>query len=100
MSDLPKMINDVNAMKKKVQRDLKKFTMTYSELSEEVNKKFQEEYRFNNYKIDGLEEFQHLLSTCKKNAIVAKSTVGILSRISEISNFDISEETDTTEDKK
>ena len=92
MPDINKMISDANAMRSNVLKGLKEYLTLYYDLEKEVQSRFQEEYGHNNHKIAGLEDFHMLSYRCKKNLSAVKSAFNIVSRMSDISGFDISEE--------
>jgi len=92
VSDLNKNISDVNAMRKKMLKDLQGYLALYTELEKDVQNRFQTEYRHNNNNIAGLEDFQRLSYICKKNLTMVKSATGFISKVSDLSGFDINEE--------
>jgi hypothetical protein len=92
MPDINKMISDANSMKKNVNKMMQEYLSLYAGLEKEVQSRFQEEYRHNNNKIAGLEDFHQLSYICKKNFTTVKSAYNLMLRMSDLSGFDINEE--------
>jgi len=92
MADINKMISDANGMRKRVLKSLQEYTSLYSSLEKEVQGRFQDEFRHNNHKISGLEDFHQLSYTCKKNLTTVKTASNLVARMSDLSGFDINEE--------
>lgn len=92
MPDINKMISDANAMRGNVLKGLKEYLTMYYGLEKEVQSRFQEEYGQNNHKIAGLEDFHMLSYRCKRNLNTIKSSFNLISRMSDLSGFDINEE--------
>lgn len=91
MPDINKMISDANSMRKNALKNLEEYMAHYAALEKEVQSRFQEEYSHNNHKIAGLEDFHQLSYICKKNFGTVRSACNLLSRMSDLSGFDISE---------
>ncbi len=94
MSDINKMISDVGSIRKSVLHGLKEYMAVYANLEKEVHDRFNDEYRHNNHKLAGLEDFHSLAYKCKKNLTTIKAACSLLERISDLSGFDIKEEDD------
>jgi hypothetical protein len=92
VSDLNKIISDTNGMRKKILKDLQEYMSIYSSLEKEVQNRFQDEFKHNNHKIAGLEDFHQLSYTCKKNLSTVKTTLNLIAKMSDLSSFDINEE--------
>jgi len=92
MSDVNKMISDVNMLRKGVLKQLQEYMSVYATLEKEVQNRFHDEYRHNNHKVAGLEDFHQLSYICRKNLDTIKSACNLVARVSDLSGFDISEE--------
>lgn len=91
MPDINKMISDANNMRKNALKTLEEYMAHYAALEKEVQSRFQEEYSHNNHRLAGLEDFHQLSYICKKNFGTVRSACNLLSRMSDLSGFDISE---------
>jgi hypothetical protein len=98
MSDINKMISDVGAIRKSALHSLHEYMTAYAHLEKEVHDRFNDEYRHNNHKLAGLEDFHSLSYKCKKNLTTIKSACNLLERISDLSGFDIKEEDELIRD--
>lgn len=92
MSDINKMISDANMLRKNALKNLQEYMAVYADLEKEVQSRFQDEFRHNNHKVAGLEDFHQLSYLCKKNLSTIKSACNLIARVSDLSGFDISEE--------
>jgi thiamine monophosphate kinase len=92
---LTKIISDADAMKKKIVGDMQGFLAVYIGLEKEINKRFQEEYRASNNQLKGLEDFHMLSYISKKNLNSVKTACNLISRLGDISGFDIEEQDET-----
>lgn len=92
MPAINKMISDANGMRKNILKSLQEYIAIYSGLEKEVQDRFRTEYKHNNHKIVGLEDFHMLSAKCKKNLLTVKAACNLLSRMSDLSGFDIEED--------
>lgn len=82
-------------LQKRADRCLKELYGVYQELSRESGSEFNEQLLDNKGKITGLEDFYQMTQTIKKNSQLIGSSLGILSKVGDISNFKITEESIT-----
>ena len=94
MADLNKMISNANGMRKKILKDLQEYMALYAGLDKEVHVRFQDEYKHNNHKIAGLEDFHQLTYACKKNLTTIKTASNLVARMADLSGYDINEESE------
>ena len=92
MPDPNKMRDKIDNLSKKIKQDVGALAAQYGNLSGEVNKRFRDELREQKGKMDGLEDFYQLSILVKRNAQVVNHVLGMLSKVTDISSFDISEE--------
>lgn len=86
------MRDEVCALTTKSKKDLAAIAKLYQSLSKEIEKRFREELREQHNRMDGLEDFYQLSLLVKKNAQFSVNVLGMLSKLSDISGYDISEE--------
>ena len=98
MPDLNKVRNDVSVIRKKAINDLGEMHRLYTELEHDIGHKFREEYQNNNRSMKGLEDFHMLHLMCKKNLMAVKNAHSLISRMKDISKFDISEEAEAEQE--
>ena len=94
MPDPNKMRNDVMSLADKINRDISSLTKKYKALATEVDKRFRDELRVQSGDMDGLDDFYRLMLIVKKNAQVSQQALFLMSKMVDISKFDISEEVD------
>lgn len=94
MPDPNKMRDGINSLSKKIKRDVGALAAQYGDFANEVNRRFREELREQKGKMDGLEDFYQLTMLVKRNAQVANHVLGMMSKMTDVSSYDISEETD------
>jgi hypothetical protein len=99
MSDLNKIKNEVSSATKKVLGDLKLLSRKYKEFQAEIDARFREELREQHGKMDGLEDFYGLNLYVKRNSQNVNNAFGMLTRLTDVSTFNISEINDL-EDKR
>jgi len=92
MSDTNKMISDISSLSKKVNKDIMRLMEVYNMLFNDVNHRFKEEYVRQNGKINGLEDFYSLVITLKGDKTKVANAFGLINRLKDISQFNISEE--------
>lgn len=90
--EINKAFKDISIKHKKIFKDMEDILKNYINLESELNSRFKTEYSRNNNKIDGLEDFYSLKALVRKNVMLNKSAFGLLSKIRDMSGFDISEE--------
>jgi hypothetical protein len=98
MPNLNKIASDTASLRTKLLGDIDALVRMYGALESEVGQRFKEEYSKNSGKIQGLEDFYALNQMVRKNMISVKQAHSIISRMKDISGFDISEELE--EDKE
>lgn len=100
MPDLNKMINNLSIIQKKAIEDLDEMFRIYKDLERDVSQKFKQEVQDNKGSMNGLEDFHALNYMCKKNLTYVKNAHAMISRLKDISKFDINEEGDTDKEIK
>lgn len=98
MPDPNKMRDNISALLRKLRRDAGNLSAQYNNLSDEVQKRFRDELREQKGSMDGLEDFYQLSVLVKRNAQISGNVLGMLSKLSDISSFDITEEIDKKDD--
>ncbi len=98
MPDPNKMRDGIDTLSKKIKRDMGALAAQYGGLANEVNRRFRDELREQNGKMDGLEDFYQLTMLVKRNAQVANHVLGMMSKMTDISSYDISEDTEKKDD--
>ena len=93
------MRNDLLVMQKKVERELGGLVKAYDGFYSEIQKRFRDEYQTTGTMI-GLEDFSRFGSVVKHNKTIVQNIFTTLSRLKNIEDFDISEETRTETDKR
>ena len=92
MADLNKIISDASSLHKKIKKDLRQLAAVYETLTKDVNRTFREELRYQNGKIEGLEDFYSLLLASKKNSKNAVYALRLVEEAKDLSGFNVSEE--------
>lgn len=95
MPEINKMISDANGIRKGILKQLQEYLVVYASLEKEVQNRFHTEYTSNDHKLAGLEDFHQLSYACKKNLTMVKTAFNLVSKISDLSGFDIDEEAET-----
>jgi len=95
MADLNKIILDVKIMRRGIIKQLQEYFSIYADLEKEVQNRFHDEYSRNNHKLSGLEDFHQLSYACKKNLTTLKTALNLISKMSDLSGFEINEEDET-----
>lgn len=91
MADSNKMIADSLRQTKKLKDDLKKLIDLYDVLFKDVDKRFRSEYMHQKGSTDGLEDFYTLILDLKTNRSKLKNTFSLLTRLKDLSKYDINE---------
>ena len=99
MPDINKIKDDVDTLTKKIKTDLGTLGRIYSDFSSEVESRFKDEFREQKGKMDGLEDFYSLKLIVNRNSQSINNALGIISRLKNVSDFNISELADKSEDK-
>ena len=100
MPDLNKIKDDANTLTKKIRTDLETLGKIYSDFNSEVESRFKDEFREQKGKIDGLEDFYSLKLIVNRNSQSINNALGIISKLKNISDFNISEMSEKLEEKK
>lgn len=87
-----KMRDSISTITHKIRKDMGTLSAQYHDLSGEINKRFREELREQKGSMDGLEDFYQLSVLVKRNAQVANHMLGMLSKLTDISGYNITEE--------
>lgn len=95
MNDPNKIIQNITALKKRIDKDISQAITKYELLTNEMDIRFREELSYHNGSVKGLEDFFSLILTLKKNNSQIKNAGMILKRMKDISNFNVSEEVDS-----
>jgi len=95
MADLNKMMSDIKGMRRNILKKLQEYLSTYTDLEKEVQNRFHDEFSHNNHKLSGLEDFHQLSYACKKNLTTLKTSFNLISKMSDLSGFEIDEEDET-----
>lgn len=94
MPDPNKMRDSISSTTKKIKKDMGALAAQYQDLSKEIHRRFRDELREQNGSMDGLEDFYQLSMLVKRNAQVANHMLGMLSKLTDISGYNITEETE------
>lgn len=97
MADMNKTRDDITNILKKIKRDMSTLCGLYDNLSNEIEKSFREELGEQKGSIEGLEDFYQLTISIKRNAMIVKNSAGLLNKMKNISNYNITEETEHEE---
>lgn len=100
MANPNKMIAESSKLTKKLKDDLKRLMALYDELHRDVDTKFKTEYINQNGSTDGLEDFYALILDLKTNRSKLKNTFSLLSRLKDITKYDIDETEKKIDDEK
>jgi len=82
---------DVAELTNKIERELKDLTGLYAAFNKEIELMFKEELSLQDGKMEGLEDFYGLKIIVGRNNQNVNNALGMLSRIRDISSFNISE---------
>ena len=93
MADLNKIASDITGARQRILKEMNDLLRMYREFEGTVSSRFSSEYRSNDGSIAGLEDFYILKNIVRKNNVAVKNAHSILSRMQDVSGFDISEET-------
>ena len=91
MVNVNKTMKGISAVKGKIMKDLKIMIGMYEEVSSDVQKRFNNEFKASG-SMNGLEDFYLLNQILKKNTISTKNSLTLLSKMRDISNFNVIEE--------
>jgi hypothetical protein len=94
MPDPNKMRDSISTKTNKIRKDMGALSAQYQDLSKEIHRRFREELREQKGSMDGLEDFYQLSMLVKRNAQVANHMLGMLSKLTDISGYNITEETE------
>jgi len=100
MANPNKMISDSTRMSKKLKGEIGKLMALYDELFKDIDRKFRTEYVNQNGSIDGLEDFYTLLMDLKINKSKLKNIFSLMSRMKDLTKYDINEAEKKIEDEK
>lgn len=100
MANPKKMIGESTKLTKKLKDDLKKLMALYEDLFRDVDMKFRNEYVRQNGTTDGLEYFYALILDLKANRSKLKNTFSLLSRLKDITKYDIDESEKKVDEEK
>lgn len=106
MKELDSIQRDVSSKTKKIQKELKELFGLYRNFQSEIETRFREEYNEQGGKLDGLEDFYSFSLIAKRNMQNVGNALALMSRIKDVSGYDITEETpvslikDKDKDKK
>lgn len=100
MQDLDKIKDDVSVLAKKIETELKNLTGMYQSFCSEVDSRFQEEFREQKGQMDGLEDFYGLKLIVNRNRQSVNNALGIILRLKDMSDFNISESSEKIEKQK
>lgn len=97
MADLNRVIRDITALKKKIQKDLTTLVGKYTELRKDIDDKFNSELALQKGNYEGLEDFYALVMMARKDASSISGVLGLFKRLNDISDFDVSDIEDNME---
>jgi hypothetical protein len=83
---------EINKFRNKILKDIAVLLKRQSSFEDNVNKKFRIEFNRNKQSMDQLEDFYHLKYLSKKNLQSVKTAHNLLSRMDDLSRFEIEEE--------
>lgn len=91
MADINKTMKSISTIRGKIVKDLIKMVGMYEEVSSDVQKRFNDEFKTTG-SMNGLEDFYMLNQILKKNAISTKNSLTLLNKMRDISGFNVTEE--------
>ena len=97
MMEIAKEASDINNLRKKVLKDLGVLLKKQAALNGDIRSKFRTEYNRNNKSVQSLEDFYHLSHISKKNLQSVTTAHNLISRMDDLSRFEIEEEDIITE---
>jgi hypothetical protein len=100
MSDPNYMRNEVSELTRKIQKQLKELLGMYKNFHDEIETRFREELREQEGELAGLEDFYGLSLSIKRNTQNVGNALTLMSRLKDLSGFDISETPEKSVEKQ
>ena len=100
MANPDNMKREVSELTRDVQKQLKELLGLYKSFQDEIEVRFREELREQEGELAGLEDFYGLNLYIRRNTQNVSSALTLLSRMKDISGFDISEAPEKAIEKK
>jgi hypothetical protein len=95
MKELDNIQREVSNKTKKVQKDIKELFSLYRSFQSEIESRFREEINEQGGRLEGLEDFYSFSLITKRNMQNIGNTLALISRVKDVSGYDITEETST-----
>lgn len=92
MPDLNQQLEGISSLQKRVVRDMEKLSGMCTQVSDQLNDLFRRSFVERKGSVAGMENLYITNNIMKKNAMSARSALGLLKRMRSTTGYDVSEE--------